>query len=428
VEIYKNLPRFDVLCVDMKSFYASVEAVSLGLDPLQAYVCVVGDLSRSGSIVLAASPKMKKEFGIKTGSRLYDIPRGGVPFIHVVEARMGYYLENSMHITNILNRFAPAESIHVYSVDEAWINVTNGKLLFGDPWTVAKQIQKLIMLETGLPCSVGIGDNKFLSKVILDVEAKKAPEGIAECRYEDVILKLHHVPIKEIWGIGSRMERNLNRLGIFVLGDIAKYPLDILKKRFGVMGEQLYWHSHGIDLSPVDQHPEFNDSTHEFAQKGFSMGITLLRDYNDREEIQTVILELSEEVARRARHAQKNGRTVNLGVGYSRDEFGGGFSKSLTMDYPTNITRKIYQTCLDIFKKNYNGSTVRNLYVSLTNLCDDSVVQLDIFEDVGKEKDIGSVMDAIRMKYGSTSLLRARSYTHGGIMLDRASKIGGHKK
>src|SRR5690606_9486173 len=112
MDIRKSLPRFDVLCIDMKSFYSSVEAVSRGLDPLQTYLVVVGDLNRSGSVVLASSPRMKKEYGIKTGSRLFEIPR--IPKIHVVEARMRMYLEYSMHITEILSRFAPPDSIHVY--------------------------------------------------------------------------------------------------------------------------------------------------------------------------------------------------------------------------------------------------------------------------------------------------------------------------
>jgi DNA polymerase V len=427
-KLYKDLPRFDVLCVDMKSFYSSVEAVSRGLDPLQTYLAVVGDVTRSGSVVLAASPKMKKEYGIKTGSRLYEIPRS--PQIHIVEARMGMYLDYSMHINEILNRFAPPDSIHVYSVDESWVNLGScgaSSKLFGTPWETAKQIMNVIRIETGLPCSIGIGDNKLLSKVILDVAAKKALEGIAECRYEDVVVKLHPIPIKDIWGIGSRTEKHLHRMGIYVLGDIAKYPLHLLKKRFGVMGEQLYWHSHGIDLSPVEYHPDF-ELNHEFAQKGFSMAITLLRDYSNREEIHTVILELSEEVARRARHAKKAGRTVNLGIGYSKDEGGGGFSKSRSIDFATNITKKIYTTCLDLFKENYRGQTVRNIYVSLTNLSSDATVQLDIFEDVSKQRELGYVMDSIRNRFGSTAILRARSYTEGGIMKDRSGKIGGHKK
>lgn len=417
-----NLPRHDVLCIDIKSFYASVEAVSRGLDPLQCYLAVVGDLNRSGSVVLAASPPLKKEYGIKTGNRLFEIPRD--PRIHIVEARMGMYLEYSMIVTKILNRFAPPDSIHVYSVDESWVNLGPpgaSEKLFGPPWEAARSIQKTIRRETGLVSSIGIGDNKLLAKIILDVEAKKSPEGIAECRYEDVESKLHPLPVKEIWGIGSRMEKHLHRLGIYTLGDLAKYPLERLKKRFGVMGEQLYWHSHGIDLSPVEYLPEV-DGHYEFAQKGFSQGITLLRDYRERDEIFACILDLSEEVARRARQAKKAGRTISLGIGYSVQEGGGGFSRARTIDYPTNVTKKIFEVCRDLFIENYTGGVVRSAHVSLTNLSDDDMVQLDLFEDVGKLRDLGYVMDQIRHRYGATAILRARSYTAGGILQDRAGK------
>lgn len=424
MDIYKNLPRNDVLCVDMKSFYASVEAISRNLDPLQAYLVVVGDLSRSGSVVLASSPKMKQEYGIKTGSRLYEIPK--IPKIHVVEARMAKYLEYSMHITEILNRFAPPESIHVYSIDESWINLGKegaSDKLFGKPWDVARLIQRRILTETGCPSAVGIGENRLISKIMLDVYSKKSPEGIAECRYEDVKTKLHPVPIKEIWGIGRATEKNLHRLGIYTLGDIANYPLELLKKKFGqLMGEQLYWHSHGIDLSTFESHQ--ND---EFSQKGFSQGITLLRDYQ-KEEVHTCLLDLSEEVARRARQANKAGRTISLGIGYSKDEGGGGFSKSRSINNSTNVTKRIYQICQELFNENYWGGSVRNVYVSLTNLSSDEALQLDIFEDVGKEREIGYVMDQIRNKFGSTAILRARSYTEGGIIKERAGMIGGHKK
>jgi DNA polymerase V len=110
-----------------------------------------------------------------------------------------------------------------------------------------------------------------------------------------------------------------------------------------------------------------------------------------------------------------------LGIRYSIDEGGGGFSKSRTIDFPTNITKKIFQVCQDIFNENYRGGTVRNV-------SSDDVVQLDIFEDVGKQRELGYVMDRIRSKFGSTAILRARSYTEGGILKDRAGKIGGHKK
>ncbi|MBT2598902.1 MULTISPECIES: DNA polymerase IV [Oceanobacillus] len=412
---YSSYPRNDVLCIDMRSFYASVEAVKLNLDPMKVMLAVVGDPNRSGSIVLAASPELKRRYGISNVSRFFELPDD--PEIHIVPAHMADYIHMSLQITDLLQQYAPLEAIHPYSVDEVWITVNGLQHLFGTREEIAKKIKADILDSFGITCSIGIGDNKFLAKVVMDLHAKK--QGIAECTYEDVEEKLWPHPIESIWGIGGRMKRNLNRMGIITLGQLANYNLDHLKKRFGVMGEQLYWHAWGIDLSPV-----FGDFSKQ-EQKGFGHGISLLRDYT-KEDIPYCILDLCEEVCRRARTANKSGRTIHLGISYSK-ETGGGFSRSQSIDLPTNITLDVYDICMQLFNKFYDGkSMVRHVYVTLTNLRDKQETQLDLFEDRTKKNDIGYVMDAIRDKYGSTSILRASSYTQAGITIERSKKIGGH--
>ncbi|MBP2076953.1 nucleotidyltransferase/DNA polymerase involved in DNA repair [Oceanobacillus polygoni] len=208
-------------------------------------------------------------------------------------------------------------------------------------------------------------------------------------------------------------------MGIVTLRQIANYKLELLKKRFGVMGEQLYWHAWGIDLSPV-----FGDFTKQ-EQKGFGHGISLLRDYT-KEEVAYCILDLCEEVCRRARSAGKSGRTIQLSISYSK-ETAGGFSRSRSIDIPTNVTMDMYGICMQLFQEFYDGkSMIRHVYVTLTKLFDQTDVQLDLFEDRAKKNNIGYVMDAIRDKYGPTAILRASSYTDAGITLERSKKIGGH--
>ncbi len=179
---YSHYPRNDVLCIDMRSFYASVEAVKLGEDPMKVMLAVVGDPSRSGSIVLAASPELKRRYGISNVSRYFELPDD--PNIIVVPAHMADYLEMSVEITKLLNNYAPPEAIHVYSVDEVWVTVDGMERLFGNRRQIAQQIKDDILDTFGLTCSIGIGDNKFLAKVVMDLHAKK--KGIAECKYEDV--------------------------------------------------------------------------------------------------------------------------------------------------------------------------------------------------------------------------------------------------
>lgn len=415
---YSKMPQKQILCVDMKSFYASCSAVMLGLDPLQCYLAVVGEKDRQGSVVLAASPKLKKEFGIKTGSRRFEIPDD--PRITIVNPAMGTYMRISVEITRVFHRYVPKEAIHVYSVDESFIQVDGADKLWGDAWTIARKIREDIKREFQLSCAVGIGPNMLLSKLCLDLEAKK--KGIAQWTFKDVPEKLWNIsPLSEMWGIGRRLEKTLNSMGIFSVGQLAHYDLSLLEKKFGIMGNQLYYHAWGVDLSEIGA-PIME------GQVSFGKSQILLRDYKEEHEIKHVILEMCEEVARRARIQRKAGRTVHFGLGYSRDEFGGGFYRSKSIDQPTNVTMDIYQICIELFEKFYEGKTVRQISISLANIVDDNEFQLDLFDSDGwKKRKLGYTVDQIRRRFGPAALLRAVSYTTAGTARERAKLVGGHK-
>lgn len=415
---YSQMPHQHILCIDMKSFYASCSAIMEGLDPLNCYLAVVGDLERQGSVVLAASPKLKKEFGIKTGSRLYEIPKD--PRIRIVEPKMATYLRVSTEITRLFHRYVPKEAIHVYSVDESFIKLDGTSRLWGDVYSVAEKIKDEIEREFQLPCTIGIGPNMLMAKLALDLEAKK--KGIAIWTYEDIPKKLWPVtPLSEMWGIGKRMEKRLNSLGIFTVGQLANYDLKKLEEKFGIMGNQLYYHAWGIDLSEIGA-PIMD------GQISFGKSQILLRDYKKETEIKYVILEMCEEVARRAREHKMAGRTISLGIGYSVDEGGGGFYRSRTIDMPTNITMDLYRVCLELFYENYNGQTVRQISISLANIVPDQYMQIDLFEpDRWRKRELGYAVDRIRKRFGSQSLLRAVSYTEGGTAKIRTQLVGGHK-
>lgn len=415
---YSMLPQKKILCVDMKSFYASCSAVMEGLDPLECYLAVVGAKEREGSIVLAASPKLKKEFGVKTGSRKFEIPED--PRILIVEPKMQTYMRISLEITRVFHRYVPKEAIHTYSVDESFLEVDGALKLWGDAETIARKIQDDIEREFQLPCAVGIGPNMLLAKLCLDLDAKK--EGIAQWTYEDVPAKLWPVtPLREMWGIGRRVEKTLNSMGIFTVGQLAQYDLQKLERKFGVMGNQLYYHAWGVDLS------ELGAPIME-GQISFGKSQILLRDYKDKEEIKHVVLEMCEEVAKRARRGRKAGRTISFGLGYSKDEFGGGFYRSRTIEQPTSETMEIYQVCLELLEENYDGKTVRKITITLGNIVDDKEYQLNLFDINGwKKRELGYVVDRIRSRYGPASLLRAVSYTNAGTARTRARLVGGHK-
>ena len=416
---YSQFPNRSILCVDMKSFYSSCSAVMLGLNPLTCYLAVVGNNDRQGSVVLAASPALKRDFNINTGSRLFEIPSD--PRIHIVNPSMSSYLKTSAEITRLFNRYVPFSDMHIYSVDECFLDVTGVRRLWGNPETIAFNIQAKIKKEFGLPSTVGIGPNMLMAKLCLDLEAKTSKTGIAKWTYDDVQKKLWPVyPLSKMWGIGRSVEKNLNSMGIFSVGSLANYPLKLLEKKFGVMGCQLYHHAWGIDHSKIGE---------PIQQKQVSFGKSqiLLRDYPDPKEVKQVILEICEEVARHARKHKKAGRTVSLGIGYSKDEFGGGFHREKTMESPSNITMDIYRTCLNLFDTFYTNKTVRQISVTLSNIEEDVNVQLDLFQtDHEKQRLLGYVMDGIRDKYGPKALLRGVSYTNAGTALHRSNLVGGH--
>ncbi|MFE8698407.1 UV damage repair protein UvrX [Cytobacillus sp. FJAT-53684] len=418
---YSQFPDRKILCVDMKSFYASVSAVMLGLDPLTCYLAVVGNIDRQGSVVLAASPALKKKFGIKTGSRLFEIPNDSR--IKVVNPKMGMFIRVSTEITKLFYQFVPPSAIHTYSVDESFLNVKGLEKIWGSPETIAQLIQYEIQNTFGLPSTVGIGPNMLMAKLALDLESKKAPNGIAVWSYDDIPHKLWPVsPLSKMWGIGRRIEKTLNGMGIFNVGQIARYDLELLEKKFGIMGNQLYHHAWGVDLSEIG-------APILAGQVSFGKSQILMRDYKQINEINIIILEMCEEVAKRARDKRKAGRTISFGLGYSKDELGGGFHRSRTVETPTNVTMDIYKVCLALMQENYRGQTVRSVSVSITKLVNDDEIQLNLFDLNGwKKRELGYTVDKIRNKYGSAAILRAVSYTPDGTALHRSKLVGGHKQ
>lgn len=154
-----------------------------------------------------------------------------------------------------------------------------------------------------------------------------------------------------------------------------------------------------------------------------------MRDYNKIVDVKAVILEMCEDVAKRARDRFQAARTISLGIGYSKNSFGGGFQRSRTIHNATNDTMKIYEVCLDLFKENYNRNPVRHISISITKLEDEQSMQLSLFEkDNWKKRKLATSMDNIRNRYGSAALLRAVSYTPAGTAVKRSKMVGGHKE
>ncbi|MFG3613338.1 Y-family DNA polymerase [Rummeliibacillus stabekisii] len=415
---YENMPNKSIFCIDMKSFYVSCMASLHGLDVMTTPIAVIGNFKQPGSVVLAASPAMKERFRIKTGNRLYEIPKH--PDIKLFEPKMSYFIDMSMAITRLISQYVPPECIHVYSIDESFIDLSGTEKLWGPPEETALLIQEAIYLQLGIPSAVGMGPNMLMAKLALDLESKKT--GFAKWTYEDVPRKLWPIkPLSEMWGIGSRMEANLNAMGIFSVGELANADLKDLEKRFGIMGNQLYHHAWGVDLST------FGEPLVKNPALSFGKGQMLMRNYHTKNEISVVLLEMCEDVMKRTREAGYVGRTVTLGLSYSHHAMTKSFHRSKTIKVPTNETLVMHKVCIELLDEYFAGEPARQLSVRLTNLEPKRSIQLDLFDErKDKRQILGHTMDAIRNKFGPNALLRAVSYTDAGTAIKRNKLVGGH--
>ncbi|MCH7322419.1 UV damage repair protein UvrX [Solibacillus sp. MA9] len=410
--------------MDMHAFYVSCIASLENIDIMNVPMAVVGSLTQSGSVVLSANRPMKERFKIKTGNRLYEIPKH--PDIKLFEPKMEFFIHMSVEIIKLAATFVPIESIHVYSIDEFMLKLDDVTSLYGDAESITKSIQNAIYQQFKIPCSAGMGDNILMAKLALDLEGKKS--GFAKWTYEDIPHKLWKVsPLSEMWGIGKQTEKRLNAMGIYTVGGLAEANLDELEKKFGVMGNQLYYHAWGIDLAQIGEQENIKD-----IKRGLSFGKSqmLMRDYNHKREISVVLLEMCEDVAKRAREKGYSARTISLGLAHSRHAImSDNFYRSRTVEEPTNDTLVIYNVCKELLNEFYGGEPARQLSVRISNVSKERGMQLDLF-DQSKDKraHLANTMDNLRNRFGSTSILRAVSFTNAGTARSRRQLVAGHKK
>lgn len=410
-----------ILCIDLKSFFASVECVDRGLNAFTTPLVVANTDQGNGAITLAVSPYLKAQ-GIGGRTRLYQIPKN-IPY-KKVPPRMKRYIEMSKKVVAIYLSFVSQEDLHIYSIDECFLDVT-GYLNYykKSDYDLAEEILKTVEEKTGLTATCGIGPNMLLAKLSMDIEAKKYKNGIAKWTYEDVSSKLWPItPLSQVWGIGKRMEQRLNNLGIQSIGDLAHYDKNKLKAKFGVLGEELWMHANGIDNSIIA------DFRHQPKEKSFSHSQVLMRDYYN-EEVFLVIEEMAGILTRRLRSDVQECQVIGFGITYSKVT-GGGFYHSLKMDQPTDDTGKIYAICLSIFDKFYEENMpIRKVSISLGKLSKKSGRQLDLFsslEIMEKQDKMMQTIDEIHEKFGKNSLLKTTSLLSNSTIRDRNQKIGGH--
>ncbi len=418
---YSKLPKRNIIVIDMKSFYATCECVERNLDPFKTSL-VVAEPGRNGAITLAVTPYMKS-LGVASRSRIYEIPKR-IKY-QTVPPRMGLYVEYSKKVVSIYLDFVSKEDLHVYSIDECFLDVTDYlKLYHLTDYELAKKIMDTIKKKTGLISTAGIGPNMLIAKVAMDVEAKHTKDNIAKWSYEDIPNKFFPItPLKEFWGIGNRMQRNLNAMGINTIGDLAAYDIRKLKTKFGIMGEELWNHANGIDLARI---ADFNENPKD---KSYGHSQVLFKDYNE-DNIGIIIKEMVEVLGFRLRRHHKKCNVIGFGIGYSK-VYGGGFYHSRRLSASTADEEVITSICLSMFQKFYEDYPIRKVSISLGGLEDNNTEQLNLFEsydDKIKKDNIKNTIDEIKNKYGKNSIIKASNLLKDSTMIERNKKLGGHRE
>lgn len=423
---YKYEKQRVFFMIDSKSFYASVESVELGLNPLRSILVVMSEQANTnGGLVLAASPMAKKKLGASNIMRQRDLPRDKK--LIIVHPRMNLYIQENLRINSIYREYTTEEKLLAYSIDESLLDVTDTWAFFGDsPEIVARKIQERVRKETGIYLTVGIGDSPVLAKIALDIEAKHAPNLMGVWHYADVPKKLWPITqLNDIWSIGKRTALKLNNMGVNSMYDLAHQDPYVFRAKMGIVGEQLYALSWGIDRS---------DLTEVIVpkSKSYSNSQVLPRDYHKREEIEIVIREMVDQVASRIRFHQKQATIVSLFIGYSYAESekqsSHGFRKQLRID-ATNDTRKLMEIMIQLFEQNWHGEVIRHIGIDYSGLIDAMGIQLDLFRQPEQQintNKIDQVVDELRQRFGTTAIMRAMSKLEGGTAIDRANLVGGH--
>lgn len=372
-----------ILHLDMNAFFASVEQQAnprLRGRP----VAVIG---RGRTVVVTASYEARA-WGVKTGMTTWQA-RKQCPGIQFVIADNRKYQEVSTGITAMMLDYTPF--VEVFSIDEAWMDVTASRRLFGTGEEIARHLKARIRYRYGLSCSIGIAPNKLLAKLASEM---KKPDGLTVIGEDDIPRLLERTPVEDLCGIGKRLAGELLRLGIRSCGDLGRCDVGLLVRRFGVIGRRLSLMGRGVDESPVVPLEE------DRGVKSVGHSLTLDRDTASREEMLRWILQLSEMVGCRARRHGVAGRSVHLTVRF--DDFT-TIGRQRSRRSPTSQSGEIFSDAVAILDSLRIDRPVRMLGVRLSSLVPDGE-EPPLFEEERRSRQASAVMDEVNDRYGPFTL------------------------
>lgn len=445
------------LAIDLKSFYASVECRERGLDPLTTNLVVADESRTDGTICLAVSPSLKA-MGLPGRARLFEVKARlkeierqtgrQVPLI-IARPRMQLYLDYSQRIVEIYQRFISAEDMHIYSVDEVFLDATSygrmyggarvetevrtgGPLEVGTPRELATRMIRAVLAETGITATAGIGTNLYLAKVAMDVVAKHLPADAAgvrvaeldERRYRELLWD--HQPLTDFWRIGPGTERRLRELGIRTLGELARYSVspegeERLYRKFGVDAELLIDHAWGVESCTMAAIKRFRPRSNSL-----STGQVLPRAYSVTEG-EVILREMVEELGLELTRLGLVTQQVVVDVG----SVAGRGHGSERLGEATAEVGRLIRAALRAYRRAARGGVgLKRLTVTLADVVGADEGQLSLFRDNtqgGRREELQRAVLDIKQKYGKNAILRGISFEEGATARERNRQIGGHR-
>ena len=464
------------IAIDLKSFYASVECVDRGLDPLTTNL-VVADASRTEkTICLAVSPSLK-EYGIGGRARLFEVYQKvrGVDFI-IAPPRMAHYIEVSTQVYKTYLKYIAPEDIHVYSIDEVFMDVTaylgSYKMT---PHQLAIKMIRDVLATTGITATAGIGTNMYLAKVAMDIVAKKMPadkDGVRIAELDEMSYRRQlwdYRPITKFWRVGAGIAEKLAVYGIDTMGKVARLSVqneDVLYRMFGVNAELLIDHAWGWEPCTMEAVKAYRPETNSL-----SSGQVLTEPYTAK-KARVVIREMAEGMALKLVSKRLVTDQLVLTVGYdveslTRPEIRAKYHGEITNNYygkpvpkhahgtynfdrPTSLSSWLMDGAAELFDKHVNADLlIRRLNITANHVIPEEIAlkqdnapqQLDLFTDyealekqkqaekakTDKERRMQEVQLRIKQRFGKNAILRGLNFDEGATAKDRNNQIGGHK-
>ncbi len=412
------------LCIDLKSFYASVECAERGLDPMTTNLIVADPERTDKTICLAVTPAMKK-LGVKNRCRVFEIPKS-IEYI-TAPPRMQLYIDYAARIYGIYLKYISKDDIYVYSIDEVFMDVTHYLPLYQ---MSAKELAQTILQDMyeqiGVRASCGIGTNLYLTKIALDITAKHAEDFIGfldEEKYKRTLWK--HKPLTDFWRIGAGTARRLLKYGIDTMEGIAKADEDFLYRLFGVDAELLIDHAWGIEPTTISDIKRYKPKTNCLTS-----GQVLMSDYNF-EDGRLIVEEMMEDMCMSMLDKGLATKSVTLRVGYSNSLHMDAAHGTISVAQETNASSIWIPEILNLYDRIVNRECpVRRIHIFLNKVTEEGVYQTSFLEDDKEEKRNRKMQEtvlAIKKHFGKNAVFKGIDLKENATALERNKQIGGHK-